>query len=184
MGDELQLPSSLFSYIFNIAGSSIPKLLLIILASTIAAFRADLFASSLNGSGRRDLPVEICFYSEDNGDFRGDRICNNALANAIVSILVALVLMMIDLMIPCLTAVYVRLAGIFGMVWTGLMAVYWCITASLLSDLYRKYCDSGDFVCSDTRPKRFIILPILGNICMVGWIIVGLISLLRVVIKK
>ena len=69
---------------------------------------------------------------------------------------------------------YVRLAGIFGMVWTGLMAVYWCITASLLSDLYRKYCDSGDFVCSDTRPKRFIILPILGNICMVGWVSITL----------
>ena len=37
-----------------------------------------------------DLPVEICFYSEDNGDYRGDRICNSAMhmANAIVSILV------------------------------------------------------------------------------------------------
>ena len=42
-----------------------------------------------NGNGRRDLPVKICFYSEDDGECR-DRICNNSLATGIVSILVAL----------------------------------------------------------------------------------------------
>jgi len=73
-----------------------------ILASAIAAIRADLFSSLINESGRRDLPVEICIYSKDDGDYRGDRICNNALANAIVSILVAVALMMVDLLIPCL----------------------------------------------------------------------------------
>ena len=72
------------------------------MASAIAAFRADLFSSLLDDSGRRDLPVEICTYSKDDGDYRGDRICNNALANAIVCILVAIALMMVDLLIPCL----------------------------------------------------------------------------------
>ena len=104
------------------------------------------------------------------------------------------------------------------------MAVYWCITAALLSDLYRKYCDSEELLCNERRPKRFLILPILANLCMIGWvsvlyhmknyrrhfghiyvcvhvyhmsmcsmlykllfllqIIVGLISLIRVIIKK
>lgn len=71
----------------------------------MAAFRADLFLSLLNESGTNDLPVQICLYSEDNGDYRDNRICNNALANAVVSrsILVAMELMMIDLIVPCLT---------------------------------------------------------------------------------
>ena len=47
--------------------------------------------------------MEICFYSEDNGDYRGDRICNAAMANGVVSILVAMALIMIDLMVPCLS---------------------------------------------------------------------------------
>jgi len=75
-----------------------------LVASAIAAFRTDLFSSVFNESGRRDLPFEICFYSKDDGDYRGDRICNNALANAIVSILVAVALMMVDLLIPCLNS--------------------------------------------------------------------------------
>jgi len=68
-----------------------------ILASAIAAIRADLFSSLL-----RKEPVEICISSKDDGDYRGDRVCNNALANAIVCILVAVALMMVDLLIPCL----------------------------------------------------------------------------------
>ena len=72
----------------------------------MAAFRADLFFSLLTESGTNDLLVQICLYSaEDNGDYRGDRICNNVLANAVVSILVPMALMMIDLIynsIPCL----------------------------------------------------------------------------------
>ena len=75
-----------------------------LVASAIAAFRTDLFSSAFNESGRRDLPFEICFYSKDDGDYRGDRICTNALANAIVSILVAVALMMVDLLIPCLNS--------------------------------------------------------------------------------
>jgi len=75
-----------------------------LIASAVAALRADLFSSALNESGRRDLPWEICFYSEDDGDYRGDRICNNALANAIVCILVAISLMMVELLIPCLNS--------------------------------------------------------------------------------
>ena len=62
-----------------------------------------MFFSLFNESGTNDLPVEVSLYSEDNGNYRGDRMCNNALANAVVSILVAMVLMLIDLIIPCLT---------------------------------------------------------------------------------
>ena len=52
------------------------------------------------------------------------------------------------------------------------MAVYWCITAALMSDLYRKYSDSGELLCTEKRPKTFLMLPILANLCMIEWVIV------------
>ncbi|XP_065901965.1 uncharacterized protein [Dysidea avara] len=180
---EMSLPP-VSSYLINVALGTIPKMLLIILASAIAAFRADLFSSLLDDSGRRDLPVEICTYSKDDGDYRGDRICNNALANAIVCILVAIALMMVDLLIPCLNTMYVRLAHIFSLLWEGLMAVYWLISAALLADLYSEYCNVDDGFDCEEREKKFLVLPILGFACMGGWIAVGVLSTVRLFMKK
>ena len=52
------------------------------------------------------------------------------------------------------------------------MAVYWLISSALLADLYRDYCDElddRDFECTDTD-ERFIATPVLGFVCLVGWV--------------
>ena len=72
----------------------------------IAAFRVELFSAYIvdsvtNGSANRDLPLEMCFYEDD--DIYGDRVCNNALAGAIISILVAMVLLLVHIQIPCVS---------------------------------------------------------------------------------
>ena len=36
-----------------------------------------------------DLPVVVCFHTEDNDEYRGDRICNNATVAAITTIIVS-----------------------------------------------------------------------------------------------
>lgn len=64
----------------------------------------ELFSAMLlyrNETNSTSLPIQICNYTEDNGQYRGDRICNNAIAAAVSTILVAIVLMMIDLLLPC-----------------------------------------------------------------------------------
>ena len=48
-----------------------------------------------------DVPVIVCFHTEDNDEYRGDRICNNAIAAAIATFIVAVVLIPIDLLLPC-----------------------------------------------------------------------------------
>ena len=47
-----------------------------------------------------DVPRHICNYTSNN-EYRGDRVCNNAIAAAISTVIVAVVLMIIDLLIPC-----------------------------------------------------------------------------------
>jgi len=58
------------------------------------------------------------------------------------------------------------------------MAVYWLISSALLADLYRDYCDELDdrsqdlgidLECTDTD-ERFIATPVLGFVCLVGWV--------------
>ena len=74
----------------------------------IAAFRVELFSASIvdslnNGAPDRDLPLQLCFFFDEDDDIYGDRICNNALAGSIISILVAMVLFLIDLQVPCVS---------------------------------------------------------------------------------
>ena len=70
------------------------------MASIIVAYRVELyFSTPVIGT---NLPVEICIYNENNTEYRGDRICNNAIGAAISTVIVAVVLMIIDLSIPCI----------------------------------------------------------------------------------
>jgi len=72
------------------------------LGCAIAAFRVELEYNQRE----EDLPMGICRYIDDDGKYRGDRYCNNAIAASVVSILVAITLMMIDLQVPCLSYNY------------------------------------------------------------------------------
>ena len=71
-----------------------------LVASGVAAYRVELYSSTfVNGA---DLPTEICHYNENSNEYRGDRICNNAIGAAVSTVIVAVVLMIIDLLIPCI----------------------------------------------------------------------------------
>jgi len=50
------------------------------------------------------------------------------------------------------------------------MAVYWLISSALLADLYNKYCSDEDNSDCEKREKKFIILPLLGFVCMSAWV--------------
>ena len=65
---------------------------------------------------------------------------------------------------------YANLAHVFGLLWEGLMAVYWLISATLLADLFRQYCKDDDNSACEERERIFLTLPILGLVCMVGWV--------------
>ena len=71
-----------------------------LVASGVAAYRVELYSSTfVNGT---DLPTQICHYNENSNEYRGDRICNNAIGAAVSTVIVAVVLMIIDLLIPCI----------------------------------------------------------------------------------
>lgn len=69
------------------------------IASAVAAYRVELYFSAFVGES--DLPTIVCFHTEDNDEYRGDRICNNAIGAAITTVTVAVVLIPIDLLLPC-----------------------------------------------------------------------------------
>ena len=51
-----------------------------------------------------------------------------------------------------------------------MMSLYWVATGSLLVTLYTKYCDdykSGD---CDEVDMRFIALPVMSFVCVIGWV--------------
>ena len=65
-------------------------------------FSASVIARTTGNGDNRELPLDICFFVDDEDDVYGDRICNNAIASAIVSILIAMMLMVLDLYTPCI----------------------------------------------------------------------------------
>ena len=68
----------------------------------MAAYRTELyFARGMPGN---DLPTEICWHTEDNGNYRGDRMCNNAMGAAVSTVIIAVMLLIIDMIVPCLSA--------------------------------------------------------------------------------
>ena len=73
------------------------------MASAVAAYRVELFSALTSTSPMDDeVPKNVCTYTNTGDDYRGDRICNNAVAAAVSSVIVATVLMIIDLLIPCI----------------------------------------------------------------------------------
>ena len=77
-------------------------------ACAVAAYRTELFfAYEIEVRPPRintDLPVNICWYAEDGGEYRGDRLCNNAMGAAVCTVIIAVMLMIIDMIVPCLSA--------------------------------------------------------------------------------
>ena len=51
-----------------------------------------------------DVPVEICWHVENEEQYRGDRICNNAVGAAVCTVIISVMLMIIDMLVPCLSA--------------------------------------------------------------------------------
>ena len=54
--------------------------------------------------GIDDIPTEICWHKEDGGNYRGDRMCNNAVGAAVCTVIIAMMLLIIDIIVPCLSA--------------------------------------------------------------------------------
>ena len=78
----------------------------------MAAYRAELFfayeiegiATKRNISIDHNLPTNICWHIEDGGNYRGDRLCNNAMGAAVITVIIAVMLLIIDMIVPCLSA--------------------------------------------------------------------------------
>ena len=81
-----------------------------LVASGVAAYRVELYSSLFVGG--TNLPTGICNFTENNNEYRGDRICNNAIGAAVSTVIVAVVLMIIDLLIPCIETA-VRIPPLF-----------------------------------------------------------------------
>ena len=77
-------------------------------ASAVAAFRTELFfAHILDNEGKSigdDIPIGVCWHVEDSGNYRGDRMCNNAMGAAVSTVIIAVMLLIIDMIVPCLSA--------------------------------------------------------------------------------
>ena len=58
--------------------------------------------------------------------------------------------------------------------WATLMAVFWCVSGSLLADLFNRFSDHVDS-SSETpgqldRRRRFYFFVVFSFLCMVGWV--------------
>ena len=80
-------------------------------ASAVAAYRTEMYFSYVLENRlipaediNTDVPVDICFHVEDDDQYRGDRICNNAVGAAVCTIIITIMLMIIDMLMPCLSA--------------------------------------------------------------------------------
>ena len=51
------------------------------------------------------------------------------------------------------------------------MCAFWLVTSALLANLYREFCDDLEepSECGDTD-RRFIATPVLGFVCLAGWV--------------
>ena len=74
-------------------------------------------------------------------------------------------------MFHALTLQLKRLANGFGLFLSILMCVFWLVTSALLANLYREFCDDLEEPneCGDTD-RRFIATPVLGFVCLAGWV--------------
>lgn len=63
------------------------------------------------------------------------------------------------------------LANGFGLFLSILMCAFWLVTRALLANLYREFCNDLEEPdeCGDTD-RRFIATPVLGFVCLAGWV--------------
>ncbi|XP_065884153.1 uncharacterized protein [Dysidea avara] len=175
-----ELPS-VSKIVCTIIVGAIPKLVVLILSAVVAATIADMY------TGAEETPASICAVLDLRYGQRRDRaprICFNGVATSIISVFTALTLIQVDLLLICAPIKSIkRLGHAFNLLVSFGMGVFWLITSALLADLYRDYCDKlddrGD-ECTDTD-ERFIATPILGFCTLVGWGVITLISLIRVI---
>ena len=64
------------------------------------------------------------------------------------------------------------MAHITTIVWASLMAAYWCVTGSLLADLYNRFSEEDNEALVDDldRQQKFQIFPKLSFLLMVSWV--------------
>ena len=77
-------------------------------ACAVTAYRTEMYFSGeleiTFGHGNTDVPIAICWHVEDEDQYRGDRICNNAVGAAVCTVIISVMLMIIDMLVPCLSA--------------------------------------------------------------------------------
>ena len=78
-------------------------------ACAVTAYRTEMFFSgelefNTNGRINTDVPIHICWHVENEEQYRGDRICNNAVGAAVCTVIISVMLMIIDMLVPCLSA--------------------------------------------------------------------------------
>ena len=64
---------------------------------------------------------------------------------------------------------YIRLATLFNILWSVIMAAHWLVTGALFADLYRKYCNDKSAGCTETD-RKFTVLIVMSFICAGGWV--------------
>ena len=64
------------------------------------------------------------------------------------------------------------MAHITTIVWASLMAFYWCVTGSLLADLFNRFTDDNETDDDDEldRQQKFRIFPTFSYLLMIGWV--------------
>ena len=69
---------------------------------------------------------------------------------------------------------FTRVAHLFTLLWAALMTTYWCVTGSLLSELYNRFNDDDNelevLVEGDDRQERFHLFTLFSYLCMFGWV--------------
>ena len=67
---------------------------------------------------------------------------------------------------------FTRVTHLFTLLWAALMTAYWCVTDSLLSDLYNRFNDDDNEVLVEGNEQQegFQMLLLFSFLCMVGWV--------------
>ena len=69
---------------------------------------------------------------------------------------------------------FARLAHIHTLTWAVMMAVFWCVSGSLLADLFNRFSDRVDLLSESPgefdRRHRFNVFVVFSFLCMAGWV--------------
>ncbi|XP_065905153.1 uncharacterized protein [Dysidea avara] len=162
-------------YIQRIILVGLPKLTIIAFSVVIVGFTSELLFSEESNLN----PAAFMCYANSGAEKSDHRICHNGIAAAVSSILVCMMLLIFDTFIPCLNKMFKRLAHFFSLLFSIIMAVYLLVTSALLANLYTRYCDEIDeFSKCEEDERRFLVIPVFGFLTMVGWAVVGVLSMI------